>query len=185
MFISMCPVKSQEEFAEEISIKVTIFQILCFQSGFPCSYLLGWSHHFESFTVATMTWLTVMEYLCDTSRSFPHSWLVLGFVTILTRRVPLVKQELIILPQHLSSLSCFDLRILITAFDIFKLFLRPFATQLRSPVKNNYDHLPSLNFYATIIFVIISKGVFSIMVEHIILKASHYPFGIINVFWIV
>ena len=25
---------------------------------------LNWSHHFESFTVATMTWLTVMEYLC-------------------------------------------------------------------------------------------------------------------------
>ena len=28
---------------------------------------LSWSHHFESFTVATMTWLTVMEYLC-------HKW---------------------------------------------------------------------------------------------------------------
>jgi hypothetical protein len=23
-----------------------------------------WSHHFQSFTVATMTWLTVAEYLC-------------------------------------------------------------------------------------------------------------------------
>ena len=28
---------------------------------------LSWSHHFESFTVATMTWLTIMEYLC-------HKW---------------------------------------------------------------------------------------------------------------
>jgi hypothetical protein len=26
-----------------------------------------WSHHFENFTVTTMTWLTVMEYLC-------HKW---------------------------------------------------------------------------------------------------------------
>jgi hypothetical protein len=29
--------------------------------------LLNQSHHFERFTVATMTWLTVMEYLC-------HKW---------------------------------------------------------------------------------------------------------------
>ena len=64
-----------------------------------------WSHHFENATVATMTWLTVMEYLCNsdhryvplvvkTSWSFPHSRLIIGFVTILTRRVPL---------EHLNS----------------------------------------------------------------------------------
>jgi hypothetical protein len=29
---------------------------------------LSWSYHFKSFMVATMTWLTVMEYLC-------HKWL--------------------------------------------------------------------------------------------------------------
>ena len=75
---------------------------------------LSWSHHFESFTVATMTWLTVMEYLChkwpricSTCRKhFPvlsslvtYHW----FVTRLTRRVPLVEQKLITLPEHLSS----------------------------------------------------------------------------------
>jgi hypothetical protein len=38
----------------------------------------------------------------STSRSFPHSWLITGFVTILTRRVPLVEQELLTLPEHLS-----------------------------------------------------------------------------------
>ena len=55
-----------------------------------------WSHYFQSFAVATMTWLIVMEYLChkwpricSTSRPFPHSWLITGFVIILTRRVPL------------------------------------------------------------------------------------------------
>ena len=43
-----------------------------------------------------MTWLTGMEYLCrkwpriftlvvNTSRSFPHSWLIIWFVTRLTR----------------------------------------------------------------------------------------------------
>ena len=29
--------------------------------------VISWSHHFESFKVATMTWLTAMEYLC-------HKW---------------------------------------------------------------------------------------------------------------
>jgi hypothetical protein len=62
-----------------------------------------------------MTWLIVMEYLChkwsqicstcrNTSRSFPHSWLITRFVTRLTRRVSLVEQELPTLPEHLSSL---------------------------------------------------------------------------------
>jgi hypothetical protein len=44
-----------------------------------------------------MTCLTMMEYLChkwppicSTCRSFPHSWLINGFVTRLSRRVPLV-----------------------------------------------------------------------------------------------
>ena len=39
----------------------------------------------------------------NTSRSFPHSWLITGVVTRLTRRVPLVEQELLTLPEQLSS----------------------------------------------------------------------------------
>jgi hypothetical protein len=39
----------------------------------------------------------------STSRTFPHSRLITGFVTRLTRRVPLVEQELLTLPEHLSS----------------------------------------------------------------------------------
>ena len=38
----------------------------------------------------------------NTSRFFPHSRLITGFVTRLTRRVPLVEQELLTLPEHLS-----------------------------------------------------------------------------------
>ena len=56
-----------------------------------------------------------MEYLChkwplvvNTSRSFPRSWLMTGFVTKLTRRVPLVEQELLTLPENLSSLPLFS-----------------------------------------------------------------------------
>ena len=71
-----------------------------------------------------MTWLTVMEYLChkwpricstchvplvvNTSRSFPHSLLITGFVTKLTRRVPLVEKELLTLLEHLSSSPFFS-----------------------------------------------------------------------------
>jgi hypothetical protein len=57
----------------------------------------------------TMIWLIAMEYLCQkwpricsTSRFFPHSWLITGFITRLTRRVALVEQEL--LPEHLRSI---------------------------------------------------------------------------------
>jgi hypothetical protein len=44
----------------------------------------------------------------STSRSFPHSRLITGFVTRLTRRVPLVEQELLTLPEHLSSPQVFS-----------------------------------------------------------------------------
>jgi len=43
-----------------------------------------------------------------TFRSFPHSWLIAGFVTRLIRRVPHVEQELLTLPEHLSSPPVFS-----------------------------------------------------------------------------
>jgi hypothetical protein len=58
--------------------------------------------------------VTVTEHLChndhgyvpfvvSTFRSFPHSWLTTGFVTRVTRSVPLVEQFLLHLWEHLSS----------------------------------------------------------------------------------
>ena len=44
----------------------------------------------------------------STSRSFPYSWLITGFVTRITRRVPLVEQELLTLPEHSSLLPVFS-----------------------------------------------------------------------------
>jgi hypothetical protein len=44
----------------------------------------------------------------NTSRSSPHSWLITGFVTRLTWRVLLVEQELLILPEHLTSSQVFS-----------------------------------------------------------------------------
>ena len=44
----------------------------------------------------------------NVSRSFPHSWLITRFVTRLTRRAPLVEQELPTLPKYLSSPPVFS-----------------------------------------------------------------------------
>ena len=41
--------------------------------------------------------------LVNTSCCFPHSWHITGFVTRVTRRVPLVEQELLNIPEHLRS----------------------------------------------------------------------------------
>jgi hypothetical protein len=61
----------------------------------------------ERIKVNTCTWGYV-PLVVSTSRSFPHSWFITGLVTRLTRRVPLVEQELLILPEHLSSLPVFS-----------------------------------------------------------------------------
>jgi hypothetical protein len=42
-------------------------------------------------------------FICRKHRYFPHSLLITGFVTRLTLRVPLVEQELLTLPEHLSA----------------------------------------------------------------------------------
>ena len=44
----------------------------------------------------------------NTSRSFPYSRPITGFVTRLTRRVPLVEQEVLTLPEHLSAPPVFS-----------------------------------------------------------------------------
>jgi hypothetical protein len=46
--------------------------------------------------------------VANSSRSFPHSRLITGFVTILTRRVPLEEQKLFTLPEHMSSPPIFS-----------------------------------------------------------------------------
>ena len=44
----------------------------------------------------------------NTSRSFPHSWHITGFVTRLTLRMSLVEHKLLTLPEHLSSPPVFS-----------------------------------------------------------------------------
>ena len=70
--------------------------------------LVEWCDHTSVFHM----W--IIEYLChkrpryvpfvvNISRSFSHSWLITGFVSRLTWRVPLVEQELLTLLEHMSS----------------------------------------------------------------------------------
>ena len=48
-----------------------------------------------------------VPFIVIKSRSFPHSWLITGFVTRVTQQVSHVEQELLTLPEHPSSLSVF------------------------------------------------------------------------------
>ena len=50
----------------------------------------------------------VLWFYIWTVEDSDHSWLINGFVTRVTRRVPLVEQKLLVLPDHLSSHSVFS-----------------------------------------------------------------------------
>ena len=54
--------------------------------------------------------------LVNASRSFPHSWLVTGFVTRLIQRVSLVEHTLLTLQEHLSSYPDFSGVVLLFSF---------------------------------------------------------------------
>jgi hypothetical protein len=88
---------------------------VCTTSGtYPWSFVterhipLSWSNHLER--LRSPSWLGwplwnivvtndhgYVPLVVNTSRSFPHSWLITGFVTRLTRRVTLMEQELLTL----------------------------------------------------------------------------------------
>ena len=63
-----------------------------------------------------MTLLTVTEHLCHKwprirstyRKHFPHSWIITRVVTRVARWEPLVEQELLSLPEHLSSPPVFS-----------------------------------------------------------------------------
>jgi hypothetical protein len=74
----------------------------------PCPMNGLLTNHFESFTVATIDRYGISVSKWNIFLYFPHSWLINGFVTRLTRRVPLVEKELPTLPGHLSSPPVFS-----------------------------------------------------------------------------
>jgi hypothetical protein len=56
---------------------------------------------------------------------FLHSWLVIGFLTRVTRRVPPVEQELVSFPENLSSSLVFSWLHVAQSFVFCVVFCRP------------------------------------------------------------
>ena len=68
--------------------------------------LIHVGHDVFSSIYKTLLWRKVtITFKLNTYRSFPDSWLIIGFVTRLTRLVPLVEQEL---PGNMGSTSVFS-----------------------------------------------------------------------------
>ena len=72
------------------------------------------SNSSEKLLIITCDLAVQVTHLCkgtivvNTSRSFPHSWFLTRFATRLTWWVPLVEQELLTLPEHMSSPPVFS-----------------------------------------------------------------------------
>ena len=70
-----------------------------------------WTFHGRDHDFGRLLRIFVSQYVpivVRTSRSFPHSWLITGFMTRVTRQVSLVEQELLSLPKYLSSPPVFS-----------------------------------------------------------------------------
>ena len=102
---------------------VLLFNILkiMYNIAYEMTFIWRCTRYKAYLEVITLTVLRSLWNICVTndhgyvrvvvniSRSFPHSWLVTGFAIRLTRRVPLVEQELLTLPEyHLSSPPVFS-----------------------------------------------------------------------------
>ena len=79
----------------------------------------------------------------NTSRSFPHSRLITGFVTRLTRRVPLVEQELFTFPEHLSSSPIFSGVCVTRSLVLYVCFVDRCIYLTLSILYRNTEFLPS------------------------------------------
>ena len=90
--------------------------------------------HFERLAVATMTCFTLwnicvttddgyVPLVANTSLSFPHSWLITGFATRLTRLVWLMEQELLTHPEYMSSTPVFSGVRIIRSFALYVCFV--------------------------------------------------------------
>jgi hypothetical protein len=70
---------------------------------------LLWEIHSHKTNQRQFIYTTEQKFLVVTKdQNFPHSWLITGFVTRLIRRVPLVEQKLLTLPEHMSSPPVFS-----------------------------------------------------------------------------
>jgi hypothetical protein len=66
-----------------------------------CSYWLNWSHHFEILRNICVTNDHVyVPLVIITFTSFPHSWLITGFIARVIRRVPIMEHWLPAILEH-------------------------------------------------------------------------------------
>ena len=79
-------------------------QILEFPTEILILYVPGW----PLWNICVTNNHGYVPLVVNISRSFPHSWLITGFVTRLIRRVSLVEHDLPTLPEHLSSPPVFS-----------------------------------------------------------------------------
>ena len=130
--------------------------------------------------------------MANTSQAFPHSIRITGFVTKLTRRVPLIEQGLSTLPEHLSShpvlvsffvwslvvCVCFVDRCL-SFFSFFFLSLCcQFLRILITPLISYGFWLPPFDILRILITPLISYG-FWLPLWY--LTDSDYPFDILRI----
>ena len=79
----------------------------CIFQNINCSRI-AFIRYTYSYGISVSHMTTYMFHYVSTSRSFRCSWLITGFVTWLTRRVALVEQKLLTLPEHLRSSPIFS-----------------------------------------------------------------------------
>ena len=90
-------------------------------------------------------------------RSFPHSYHITGFVTRVTRPVPLVEQELLTLQEHMSSPTVFS-EVRVARSSVFCVVFYVIACHF-------------VLFFLVIVFSVLLR-----------IKASGYPLGIFKLF---
>ena len=105
MFIQQIKERNTDDKAFNIAFK-NIHGVLAINNSIFAHWIL---HQCSSFSKTLKLWNICVTndhgyvpLVVNTSRSFPHSWVTNVFVTRLTRRVSLVAQELLTLPENLS-----------------------------------------------------------------------------------
>ena len=84
------------------------FSVVNFQFLFKGWHITKGRNQPLVYEVAVSQMTTFVPFVVITIQFFLHSWLIIGFVTRVTRRVPHLEQELRTFPKHLSSIPVFS-----------------------------------------------------------------------------
>jgi hypothetical protein len=91
-----------------MTLFISALSIICKKKKPRCSYSISDIYYILNLQLHTCILDNrYVPFVIIIILSFPHLWLITRFVTRVTWWVPLVEQELLPLPQHLSSSTCF------------------------------------------------------------------------------